>query len=191
MSSLRKAPPEMLQETSKLRHEPVFVGIGGNLSSRRYGPPRAVVTAAVMALPAAGIGVRRHSRWYASAPVPASDQPDFVNGVLEVETLLEPAALLAALHAVEAEFGRERTLRNAARILDLDLLAFGDRVCNGDDGPTLPHPRLHRRAFVLRPLVELAPDWRHPVLGRRAAELLAALPPGQRAEPLSALQAGG
>lgn len=163
----------------------MFIGIGGNLESPRLGPPLAVVSAAVAALPAAGLKVLRCSRWYLSAAVPPSDQPDFVNGVLEVESPLHPAALLNALHAVEAAFGRERSVRDAARILDLDLLDYRGRVSDGNDGPILPHPRMHLRAFVLRPLAELAPRWRHPVLHRSAAELLAALPPGQRTEPVS------
>jgi 2-amino-4-hydroxy-6-hydroxymethyldihydropteridine diphosphokinase len=163
----------------------VFIGIGGNLCSRRFGPPRSVMEAAVAALPGAAIGVRRRSRWYASAPVPASDQPDFVNGVLEIDTALDAVALLQALHRIERAFGRERSVCNAARVLDLDLLAFGDRVNAAADGePTLPHPRLHLRAFVLRPLTDLAPGWRHPILGRTAAELLAALPENQRVSPL-------
>jgi 2-amino-4-hydroxy-6-hydroxymethyldihydropteridine diphosphokinase len=185
MSLLGKARSELLQEWRKTRREAVFIGIGGNLDSPRLGPPRAVVTAAVTALPTAGLRILRCSRWYVSAPVPPSDQPDFVNGVVEVETPLDPAALLDALHAVEAAFGRERSVRNAARILDLDLLDYSGRVSDGKDGPILPHPRLHLRAFVLRPLIELAPDWRHPVFGRLAAELLAALPPGQRTEAVS------
>lgn len=170
-----------------MKHKLVFVGIGGNLPSPRLGSPQAVLAAAVAALPSEGVNVRRRSRWYASAPVPAADQPDFVNGVLEVAAAgLDPAGLLQALHRIEDAFGRERGTRNAARVLDLDLLAWDDLVLAGCEGPLLPHPRLHLRAFVLRPLVELAPDWRHPVLGQTARELLAALPPGQRAEPLAA-----
>lgn len=184
MSLLGKARSELLQEWRKTRPEAVFIGIGGNLASPRLGPPRAVVTAAVTALPAAGVHILRRSRWYWSAPVPPSDQPDFVNGVMEVECPLRPAALLKALHAVEAAFGRERSARDAARILDLDLLDYRGQVSDGNDGPILPHPRMHLRAFVLRPLAELAPDWRHPVFLRSAADLLAALPPGQRAEPV-------
>ena len=173
-----------------MKHKLVFVGIGGNLPSRRFGTPRAVLAAAVAALPSVGVSVRRRSRWFVSAPVPPGDQPDFVNGVLEVATGgLDPAGLLKALHAVEDAFGRERGARNAARVLDLDLLAWGDLVLEGGEGPVLPHPRLHLRAFVLRPLAELAPDWRHPVLGQTATELLASLPPGQRAEPLAAAPA--
>ena len=105
--------------------------------------------------------------------MPASDQPWFVNGVAEVATRLDPAALLVLLHAVEREFGRTRGVANAARVLDLDLLAYGATVADGrNGGPILPHPRLHERAFVLVPLVDLAPDWRHPVLGKTATELL-------------------
>ncbi len=86
----------------------------------------------------------------------------------------EPEVLLAALHAIEARFDRERPFPNAPRTLDLDLLDM-DGVCRDGPGLTLPHPRLHLRAFVLRPLLEVAPGWRHPRLGD-AAVLLAALP---------------
>ena len=83
------------------------------------------------------------------------------------------------LHAVEAEFGRARAVPNAARVLDLDLLAYDDLVSQPGAWPLLPHPRMAERAFVLLPLADLAPDWRHPVLGRTARELAEALPPGQ------------
>jgi 2-amino-4-hydroxy-6-hydroxymethyldihydropteridine diphosphokinase len=162
----------------------VFVGVGGNLSSPRYGPPVATCSAAVDALAALGIAVVGRSRWYRSAPVPNSEQPHYVNGVIRVETTKSPAELLCLLHAVEAEFGRERGKRNAARVLDLDLLSYDDRVSPWASGVELPHPRMHERAFVLKPLAELAPDWRHPVIGGSVVQLLAMLPPGQSAEPI-------
>lgn len=165
----------------------VFVGIGGNLCSPEHGPPPNVLDAAFAVLVAAGIGVLRRSRWYRSRAWPPSDQPDYANGVLELAPVLPPRRLMAILHAVEDRFGRTRGARNAARILDLDLLAYGRLVAAGDDGgPILPHPRLAERAFVLRPLAELAPGWRHPVSGVPVAALLARLPAGQRAEPLEA-----
>jgi 2-amino-4-hydroxy-6-hydroxymethyldihydropteridine diphosphokinase len=137
----------------------------------------------VAALPAAGIRVVALSGWYASEPVPVSDQPWFVNAVMAVLTGLDPAALLSRLLGVEAEFGRVRRAPNAARTLDLDLLDYYSRRCDAA-ALTLPHPRLHLRRFVLEPLSEIAPAWRHPRLGLTAAELIAALPPGQRVERL-------
>lgn len=162
----------------------ILIALGGNLPSPRFGAPRQTCEAALAALHAAGVRVVRRSRWYRSAPVPPSDQPAFVNGVAQVATALPPADLLALLHRIEAELGRTRRLRNEARVIDLDLLAYGDRVSAAGDVPVLPHPRLAERAFVVLPLAEVAPGWRHPVNGLSPAEMAARLPPGQCAVPL-------
>lgn len=163
----------------------IFIAIGSNLPTPRYGEPRTGCGAALAALARAGAAVVRASPWYRTAPVPASDQPWFVNAVVEVRTAMAPAALLALMHGIERDFGRIRTVANAARVLDLDLLAYDDRVADGrDGGPILPHPRLHNRAFVLVPLVDLAPDWRHPVLKKTAAELLKELGPTDAVVPM-------
>ncbi len=120
------------------------------------------------------------SRWYESAPVPPSGQPLYVNAVLALSAdpgvTIDPAALLARLMQVEAACGRRRGTPNAARTLDLDIIAIGDLVRDSPD-PILPHPRAHLRAFVLAPLADVAPHWLHPVFRRTAAELLADLPP--------------
>jgi 2-amino-4-hydroxy-6-hydroxymethyldihydropteridine diphosphokinase len=164
---------------------PILIGIGANLPGR-HGSPRDACEAALVRLTDAGVHVVRRSRWYESAPVPASDQPWYVNGVIVVETTLDPAGLLALLHRIEAEFGRERRERNEARVIDLDLLAYGTRVSDGPEAPLLPHPRLHERAFVLLPLAEVAPGWTHPRSGRRVGDLVAQLPAGQTARPSAA-----
>jgi 2-amino-4-hydroxy-6-hydroxymethyldihydropteridine diphosphokinase len=164
--------------------EDILIGLGSNLALPQVGPPRAVLEAALTALAARGIGLRARSRWYESAPVPPSDQPWFVNGVALLDTTLPPGRLLAELHALERAFGRQRRVVNEARPLDLDLLAYGERVSAGPEPPILPHPRLAGRAFVLLPLAELRPHWRHPATGTRIAELIAALPADQAARPL-------
>jgi 2-amino-4-hydroxy-6-hydroxymethyldihydropteridine diphosphokinase len=165
----------------------ILVALGANLPTARHGSPRENCEAALAAFTEAGIRVLKRSRWYRSAPVPPSGQPDFVNGVAAVETALAPAALLARLHEIERALGRVRGEPNAARTLDLDLLAYHDRVSDGGDGgPVLPHPRMEGRAFVLLPLRDVAPDWRHPRSGRSVAALIAALGPDQRAEPIAA-----
>jgi 2-amino-4-hydroxy-6-hydroxymethyldihydropteridine diphosphokinase len=158
--------------------ERVFIGLGANLPGP-HGGPRETLEAVLTALESDGIRIVARSRWYESAPVPPSDQPWYVNGVAEIATDREPAALLAVLHGVEAAFGRTRRVRNEARRIDLDLLAYGDRVAAGPDGPNLPHPRLQERAFVLLPLLEIAPDWRHPVLGSTVRALCEGLPADQ------------
>ncbi len=162
----------------------IFVGIGANLPSS-HGSPRQTCEAAVRALIDAGIDVVACSRWFESAPVPVSDQPWYVNGVAALKTDETPEALLQRLHAIEAGFGRVRRERNEARVLDLDLLAYHDVVRPGPEAPVLPHPRLRERAFVLLPLVELAPQWRHPATGERISDLIARLDPGQETRPLA------
>ena len=125
------------------------------------------------------------SRWFQTAPEPpVPGAPQFVNGVARLQGRAgDPAALLHALHALEAEAGRDRPFPNAPRSLDLDLIGFDDLVRPGPD-PVLPHPRAHLRRFVLQPLADVAPGWRHPVLGQEPGTLLAALPAGEPAVPL-------
>jgi len=160
----------------------ILIALGANLPTERGGP-QATLAAALEALEAEGVGVLARSRWYRSAPMPVSDQPWYVNAVVSVATRLGPAELLQLLHRIEARFGRQRRARNEARPIDLDLLDFDGLVLE-QDGLILPHPRLHERAFVLLPLAELAPGWRHPRLGKTVTELIAALPRDAKAEPM-------
>jgi 2-amino-4-hydroxy-6-hydroxymethyldihydropteridine diphosphokinase len=146
--------------------ERVFVGLGANLGAD-LAALRATLQQALDALAALpGTRVVAVSSFWRSAPVDASG-PDYLNAVAELLTTLEPLPLLHALQRVEAAHGRERPYRNAPRTLDLDLLLHGQRVIEGTE-LTLPHPRLHQRAFVLLPLAELAPDLVHPLLGALA-----------------------
>ncbi|MGE5539093.1 MAG: 2-amino-4-hydroxy-6-hydroxymethyldihydropteridine diphosphokinase [Gemmatimonas sp.] len=158
----------------------IIIGLGANLPSPA-GPPERTLRAALAKLDSEGIRVISCSRFFASEPVPRSDQPLFVNAVAMLATHLTADAVLARLHAIEAAFGRTRRERNEARPLDLDLLDYNGERRAGAAGPLLPHPRLAERAFVLAPLAELAPEWRHPVSGRSAAELLASLTAEDRA----------
>jgi 2-amino-4-hydroxy-6-hydroxymethyldihydropteridine diphosphokinase len=144
------------------------VGLGANLND-----PAAQVEYALAELdrlPHTRLVAR--SGLYASAPVGYVDQPDFVNAVAQVETALAPRALLAALLDIEHRHGRERSFRNAPRTLDLDLLLYGNARFH-EDGLSLPHPRMHVRAFVLLPLIEIAPDTLIPGIGRAADQLAA------------------
>jgi 2-amino-4-hydroxy-6-hydroxymethyldihydropteridine diphosphokinase len=162
----------------------IFLGIGANLRSLTHGSPLATCAAAIDVLNGREVTVIRRSRWYASQPLPPSDQPHYINGVLEVQTALAPGALLDVLQDIERVFGRRRSRRNAARTLDLDLLVYDDVVMEDSATLALPHPRMHERAFVLRPLADLAPEWRHPRLGLSTLEMLAAVSPEQVVEAL-------
>lgn len=159
----------------------VLLGLGANL-----GDPAAQLARAVDLL-RGYVDVDRVSDVYRSQPVGHADQPDFLNVVVAGRTRLDPAELLAAAQAVEERVGRRATFRNGPRVIDVDVLAYGDRVMR-TQALTLPHPRLHLRGFVLHPLAEVAPEWRHPVLGGTAEEMIAAaagLERVERVEPLS------
>jgi 2-amino-4-hydroxy-6-hydroxymethyldihydropteridine diphosphokinase len=163
----------------------IIIGLGANLPSPAYGAPKATLMAALERFEAVGLHVTARSRWYESEPVPKSDQPNFINGVVRVETDLAPLALMALLQRIEKEFGRTKGVRNAARCIDLDIIAYGDKVTRGDNLPLLPHPRMHERAFVLMPLREIAPRWYHPFLGCTVDQLVDKLPRGQTARPIA------
>ena len=156
----------------------ILIGLGANLPTRTHGPPRSTLTAALEALAAADVAPLRLSPWYESEPVPPSGQPWFANAVAEVGTDLAPADLLERLLRTEGSFGRSRGEPNAARCIDLDLIDFDSRVSRPGEIPVLPHPRATERAFVLLPLRDLAPDWRHPVTGESVSRLIGRLRPG-------------
>lgn len=145
----------------------VIVALGSNLSGD-YASSILLLEAVLAAFGEAGLKVLARSGWWRSAAWPDPADPPFVNGVALVETERSPAEVLAALHALEARFGRARTDQNAPRTLDLDLVAYGREQSSA---PVLPHPRAHERAFVMRPLAQIAPDWRHPALGASARDL--------------------
>ena len=151
----------------------ILIALGANLPSP-VGPPAATLKHALGELDRKGVKILKVSSFYETPAWPDPADPAFINAVATVRTAFQPVELLAILHGVETEMGRLRSAPNAARSLDLDLLDYEGRVM--DAGVTLPHPRMAKRSFVLVPLVEIAPDWRHPVSGQGIEELLAALP---------------
>lgn len=149
--------------------EAVFVALGCN-DKGVWRDCRAALEAALDRFSAEGIEVVSRSSWWASAAWPDPTDPPFVNGVVQVKTALTPHQLMAALGRIEQAFGRERGEANAPRTLDLDLIAYG-RGAGDIEGLILPHPRAADRLFVMGPLAEIAPGWRHPISGETAEAL--------------------
>jgi 2-amino-4-hydroxy-6-hydroxymethyldihydropteridine diphosphokinase len=155
----------------------ILIGLGGNIPSRAGAPAR-TLDAALAELAREKVNIAALSPYYVTPAWPDPADPPFVNAVARIETTLAPAALMALLHRTETASGRVRSARNAPRTLDLDLLDYEGRVENGP--PTLPHPRIADRGFVLVPLADVAPDWRHPATGKAVRDLLDALPGADR-----------
>jgi 2-amino-4-hydroxy-6-hydroxymethyldihydropteridine diphosphokinase len=147
----------------------ILIALGANLPSRAGGPSD-TLRAAIASLGARGITVESQSGFYLSPAWPDPTDPAFVNAVVRVKTALAPAELLRLMHEIEDFFGRERGARNAPRVLDLDLIDYDGRVEQG------PPERAGSRGFVLIPLRDVAPNWRHPLSGRTVSELIGALP---------------
>lgn len=154
----------------------ILIALGSNRNGP-WGPPRESVSRALRHLNTGGIKMKRASRLLVSAAFGVTDQPDFVNAVAEVETSLSPEQLLKRLHLIERRAGRRRTLRWGPRTLDLDLIDYHGMI-RRDSPPILPHPGIAARIFVLAPIAEIAPRWRHPQTHLTAAAMLKKLDPG-------------
>ena len=170
-----------------------IIGLGSNMLRDREGPVQ-ILQSALTQLMVESVVLKATSQFYATPCFPAGAGPDYVNAAALLETSLTPADLLEHLHRIEALMGREREARWGQRTLDLDLLAYGDAIApdlagylqwrdlplaaQATDAPShliLPHPRLQDRAFVLVPMNDIAPDWRHPVTQRSTRQMLADL----------------
>ncbi len=192
----------------KFSAETVLVALGSNQAST-FGGPAEMLGRAVAELDGGGLELVATSRFFETPCFPPGSGPDFVNAAVRLETRLPPKDVLSRLHEIERAHGRERAQRWAQRTLDLDLIAYGDSVLpdratvqrwidlplaeqksRAPDTLILPHPRLQDRAFVLIPLADVAPDWRHPVLGKTIREMADALPESDKKD-IRAMNPGG
>jgi 2-amino-4-hydroxy-6-hydroxymethyldihydropteridine diphosphokinase len=165
--------------------EAVFVAYGSNLSSVPATASQAFARV-VKNLRDRGLIVNKYSRLWRSRAWPDPSDPSYINAVIEIRTCLNPFELLYILHEIEGDFGRRRDGKPyAPRVLDLDLIAYGQRIIDGESGLIVPHPRAHDRAFVMGPLSEIAPGWQHPRLQRSAVELYATACIGRDAHALA------
>ncbi len=178
-----------------------LLALGGNLSSQ-FGSPIQTLQESLIYLNRNAVHIRAVSRFFQTPCFPAGAGPDFINAAVRIETDLTASEVLTELHKIESAFGRERLTRWGTRPLDIDLIGFDSLVQpnvtvwkrwralpeeqQAQEAPEeliLPHPRLQDRAFVLAPLMDIAPGWRHPVTGRSVAQMFADLPEFAQKEP--------
>ena len=163
----------------------IFIGIGSNIAATGFISPEATIRAAINLFDDFGITLVGLSKFYLTSPVPASNQPWFVNCVAQIETLLSASECMANLHRLECAFQRVRSIPNASRTLDLDLLDYNGLVIRNQNTLTLPHPRINERAFVLIPLSNICPNWVSPFDGSKIEDLINKLPLGDTIKPLN------
>ena len=162
----------------------IIIGLGSNLTTENYATSKEILEAAITSLREKGVKIIKISNFYETEPVPKSNQPWFVNAAIRVATSQCPEELLNTLHGIENELGRVRKERWEARIIDLDLLCYNDRVFPNlkewqenniqkmPEGAIIPHARLHERDFVLIPMNDVAGDWMHPVFRKNTQNML-------------------
>ena len=153
----------------------IVIALGANLDSQA-GAPRDTLFAALRALEEENVHVLALSPFYRTRAWPDPNDPDYINAAAIVASTCLPRELMTLLEQTETRFGRKRSVKNSPRTLDLDIVDYDGRVAEGP--PVLPHPRLRDRAFVLVPLADIAPGWRHPATGETVEALIAALPGG-------------
>lgn len=162
-----------------MKSDAIYIALGANLPSAGR-TPRESLAAALDLLAGEGVEIGARSSDWSSPAWPDPADPLYVNAVVRVTTGLPPRELMDLLHRIEADFGRQRSARNAPRPLDLDLIDYRGRVEAVPGGLVIPHPRAVERAFVLLPLAQIAPDWTDPVSGRSIDDLIAVLPKADR-----------
>ena len=154
-----------------MKNQKIIIGIGGNIRSYDGLHPIEVGINAIKSLNIYDMEVTQQSSWYETEPIPKSDQPNFFNCIIFANTSLNEIDVLSKLHEIEHLYGRKRKLINEARVIDLDLIDYENKILESKK-IVIPHPRAHRRRFVMEPLAELDKNWVHPILNKNVNEIL-------------------
>lgn len=161
----------------------IIIAIGSNLAGKWADTPQKMCLEATHKISLLPYCYQpKISSWYKTSPIPASSQPFYINGIMSFQGNVDPFDLLHKLNQLEAEAGRKRSEPNAARALDLDIIAIDNQIIQKTPQLVVPHPRAHERGFVLYPLRDLFPDWVHPVYKKSVSQLIADLPVDQLIE---------
>ena len=162
----------------------IYIGIGSNLNGKNNETPLQNCKKALVELKKE-VNICKISSWYKSEPIPVSNQPWFINGVIEISTNKSSLDLLEFILSIEKVFGRVREKKNEARILDLDIIDYKKKILYIKNKLIIPHPRMHERSFVLQPLNELNPKWIHPIKKKGIKELIRNLNNKQKISKIS------